>query len=108
MRFPWQKTSYQLVLEFFADSIDDYDRMIECELKLGDLLRRGDVDGHDTGGGVFNFFLITREPVKCFKEALSHLTAMNLLPVSAGYRALEKDDYIRLWPKNDATPFELH
>lgn len=28
-------------------------------------------------------------------------------PCAAGYRDVEKEDYVRLWPKGDSTPFEL-
>ncbi len=99
--------AYQLVVEFAVTGIADIERMFECELKLHEQLRSGEVDGNDIGGDIFNFFIITQEPIKSFEETLLHLAAMNLRPNSAGYRGEDEDEYTRLWPKDDTTPFEL-
>jgi hypothetical protein len=104
MRFS-KKKEYPLVFEFNAE---DFDRMVFCEQKISTILRKGEVDGHDVGGGVFNIFVVTSEPFECFKEIISYLRDMPIAPKAAGYRALNEDRYTRLWPVHDFSPFELH
>jgi hypothetical protein len=49
---------YQLVLQFAAASMEDFDRLAALEEKLiGELEDLATVDGHDFGLGAFNIFL---------------------------------------------------
>jgi hypothetical protein len=108
MKLPWTKPQYQLVLEFFAKDMSDYDRLVALELDLNDKLRTGEIDGHDMGGGVFNLFVITTSPEKSFKEIMEYLASASDVPSASGYRLIEGEAYTRLWTSNDPSPFELH
>jgi hypothetical protein len=59
---------YQLVLQFPAASIEDYDALILLEnavlVRLGDL---GEVDGHDAGMGKMNLFVHTGSPERAYR-----------------------------------------
>lgn len=76
-------------------------------MKLEEELLSGEVDGHDVGGGIVNIFIDTREPKQCFEEAMRIINDMEPKPDAAGYRNFEEEDYVRLWPEDDLTPFEL-
>ena len=48
---------YQLVLQFEANTMDDFDQLVILEDKLIDELGSvATVDGHDFGSGEFNIF----------------------------------------------------
>lgn len=98
---------YQVVLEFHGDDLQNFDRVIALESKLKEELLSGEVDGHDVGGGIVNIFIDTREPKRCFEEAMRIINDMEPKPDAAGYRIFEEEDYERLWPVEDLTPFEL-
>jgi len=98
---------YQLVLEFHGDDLENFDRVIALATKLEEELESGEVDGHDVGGGIVNIFIDTREPRQCFKEAMRIISGLEPKPHAAGYRDYEEEDYVRLWPENDTSPFEL-
>ncbi len=97
---------YQVVLEFLGDDLDNFDRVIALEAKLEEL-ESGEVDGHDVGGGIVNIFIDANEPRQCFTEAMRIIRGLEPQPNAAGYRDYEEEDYIRLWPENDTTSFEL-
>ena len=60
---------YQLVLQWPASSIKDYDAMIEIEDALVEKLSGGnEVDGHDAGSGEMNIFIRTDNPKRAFNE----------------------------------------
>ena len=98
---------FQLVLEFEGDSPDNFDRVLAIQEKLEEWLKSGEVDGNDVGQGIVNIFIITKEPQKCFEEALKLIDESDPSPRAAGYRDLEQDDYIRVWPQEDKTSFKL-
>ena len=102
-----KKPEYQVVLESHGDDPDNFERVIALESKLDEELERGEVDGNDVGQGVVNIFIITEEPKRCFEEAMRIIAGCEPSPRAAGYRNLDGEDYVRLWPKGDATPFEL-
>jgi hypothetical protein len=55
---------YQLVLQFAADSLVDFDRLVALEDRLiEELGQLAMVDGHDFGLGQFNIFVLTDDPV---------------------------------------------
>jgi hypothetical protein len=57
------------------------------------------LDGHDFGSGEFNIFIITDDVHGTFKRAQpivnAHPYARSMTP---GYRDLDADDYLPLWP----------
>ena len=61
---------YQLVLQFAAASMEDFDRLVALEDKLiGELEDLATVDGHDFGLGTFNIFILTDDPAESFAKA---------------------------------------
>ena len=103
----FSKPKYQLVLEFHGDDLENFDRVVALETKLEEELECGEVDGNDVGQGIVNIFIITKEPKQCFEEAMRIIAGDEPAPCAAGYRNLEEEDYVRLWPSGDATPFHL-
>jgi len=102
-----KKPEYQVVLEFHGDDLESFDRVIALQKKLGEELASGEVDGNDVGQGIVNIFLTTREPKRCFDEAMAIIAGTKPAPHAAGYRDFDEEDYVRLWPPGDLTPFEL-
>ena len=98
---------YQVVLEFLGDDPENFKRIQVLEMKLEETLKSGEVDGNDVGQGIVNIFILTREPQRCFEEAMRILGGKEPVPRAAGYRNIKEENYIRLWPKGDQTPFEL-
>jgi len=91
---------YQLVLQWPAPSIKDYDEMIRIEGALIGAL--GDfalVDGHDMGSGERNIFLVTDDPTQAFEKARYVLQSEHALDgLKAAFRVFAEDDYTILWP----------
>lgn len=98
---------YRLVLEFAGDDLETYDRVVALEEKLIDELETDEIDGHDVGVGVVNVFIDTRNPRECFKKAMDIMKSMKEELNAGGFRELDGDDYVRLWPEDDSKPFEL-
>ena len=98
---------YRLVLAFYDHDLENYACVVALETKLEAELLSGEVDGHDVGGGVVNIFIDSREPMRCFEEAMLIINDMEPKLNAAGYRDIEEEDYVRLWPEGDITPFEL-
>ena len=90
----------QLVLQFEANSMDDYDRLVVLENELiGKLKTVATVDGHDFGSGEFNIFVLTDDPPTAFSEAhrvVANHGVQNVM--RAAYRELAAQDYVILWP----------
>jgi len=97
---------YQLVIEFTGDSPENFQRVTDLQEILDENLKSGTVDGNDVGRGIINIFIITEDPLICFGEVIEIISG-RLAPTAAGYRPLESEDYVRLWPTGDKTPFEL-
>jgi hypothetical protein len=93
---------YQLVLQFDAKSLKDYDRLVAFETKLAvELGRLANVDGHDFGQEEFNVFILTDEPKIVFEKAHRFLTTQDIPNyMRAGYREVTGEDYAVLWPPN--------
>jgi hypothetical protein len=93
--------TYELVLQWPASSIDDYDAMIEMEEALIEKLTdHSEVDGHDSGSGEMNIFILTTEPMRAFEEVKSVLCHHDLWPkVRAAYRHPEATEYTVIWPR---------
>ena len=103
----FKKSEYQLVLEFHGDDPENFERVVGLETQLEEALESGQVDGNDVGQGIVNIFIITKDPKTCFEEAMRIIADRGPSPHAAGYRDLDEEDYVRLWPANDRTPFEL-
>ena len=103
----FKKPEYQVVIEFHGDEPENFDRVLALEAKLEQELKTGEVDGNDVGQGIVNIFIITKEPKPCFEEAMRIIAGAEPGPHAAGYRDLDEEDYVRLWPEGDETLFEL-
>jgi hypothetical protein len=92
---------YQLVLQWSGSSLKDYDEMIAMENKLIENLSEGaEVDGHDTGSGEVNLFILTDNPELTFSEVKAILGSSDRwLSVRVAYREVAKSRYTILWPE---------
>lgn len=93
---------YQLVLQFQAQSMMDFDELIVLEdLLIENLPPHSEVDGHDFGSGEFNIYILTDEPTESFRtaeEMIGHYHPQQTL--KAAYRELGQDNFVILWPPN--------
>jgi len=99
---------YQLVLQWPASSIDDYDALIWFEDALIEgLPDDAEVDGHDAGSGQANIFILTNNPHTIFHLARAILEACDgWADARIAFRDLERDEYTVLWPI-DLKKFEV-
>jgi hypothetical protein len=99
---------YQLVLQWPASSIKDYDVLIEIEnVLIKNLTKPVEVDGHDAGTGEVNIFIHTDDPKRTFDEARTFLGSRDFwVDGRAAYREVAKSKYTILWPK-DLTEFTV-
>ena len=58
---------FQIVLQFSEDILS-FDEVIRLEEKLIDILDESQVDGHDKGMGEINYYVLTSDVEKCFKQ----------------------------------------
>jgi hypothetical protein len=93
---------YQLVVQWPASSVDDYDSMIEIEDSLiEELPGDAEVDGHDAGSGQVNIFIWTDRPTKTLEDVKNILKVSDFWTgIRIAYRELERSEYTVLWPKN--------
>ena len=58
----------QLVLQFKADGdLGSFDKLVSFEEALSSVLgQMADVDGHDSGSGEMNIFILTDHPIATF------------------------------------------
>jgi hypothetical protein len=91
---------YQLVLQFEANTMADFDQLVTLEDKLIEELGSvATIDGHDFGSGEFNIFVLTDDPPTTFSAAHRVVTSRGVQHVMrAAYRELAADDYVVLWP----------
>jgi hypothetical protein len=90
---------YQLVLQW-SSAIRTFDEILAAEDALtndmGDLAL---VDGHDTGSGELNIFLLTDNPELTFEEAKRILTRKDLVAgLRAAFRERTGQHYQIIWP----------
>lgn len=99
---------YQLVLQWPASSINDYDAMIEVEDALIEKLSEAnDVDGHDAGSSEVNIFIRTDDPKRAFNEVKAILGSRDFwVDARVAYREVVGSEYTILWPK-DLTEFKV-
>ena len=99
---------YQLVLQFAAHDLSDYDQMIALEDALiTSLGSSAIVDGHDFGSGEMNIFVHTNSPSDAFNLCLAGASASGLLLLAAAFRPLGGDEFTRLWPLGSEQPFRV-
>ena len=49
-----------------------------------------EVDERDVGGGIVNIFIDTKEPKRCFEEAMQIINDMESKPAAAGVATLKR------------------
>jgi hypothetical protein len=92
---------YQLVLQFAADSTEDFDRLIALEDRLIEELDVATVDGHDFGSGEFNIFVLTDDPATVFGKAHGIVINQGVPNVMrSAYREMDREEYVILWPSS--------
>jgi hypothetical protein len=88
---------YQLVLQFRALSISDFDRLVAFEevprVAMEDSV---EIDGHDFGQDEFNIFIHTDEPTETFERILK--LANGEYEMRAAFRDFAEEEYRILWP----------
>ena len=100
---------YQLVFQFPGDSLADYDAMIALEDQfIAALGRSARVDGHDSGLGESNIFVLTDHPTSTFEQTRPSLERAGCLDsVRVAYRDLAGEDYTVLWPEGSTEEFAV-
>ena len=94
------KYGQQLVLQFPANDIKDYDALLEIENRIiATLGNVGEVDGHDMGSGEMNIFVHTDFPKLAFERIKSTLGTDSSFEFKAAYRDIGKDDFTILHPQ---------
>jgi hypothetical protein len=97
------KMEYELVLQFACSSDADFDSVIETEDQLVSALgESGVVDGHDSGSGQANIFILTSAPIITFSQVRGLLQSKGLLKgkFKAAYRSVTGSQYTVLWPES--------
>lgn len=89
------KMDYQLVLQFACSSTADFDAVIEIEDQLISVLGESAVvDGHDSGAGQANIFILTSAPAITFTQVKGLLQGQ----FRAAYRPAMSNHWTVLWP----------
>jgi len=97
---------FQLVLQFAPWDSAHFEDLIALEEKLiAAVGSRATVDGHDAGSGEANIFLLTEHPTEILRDCIPVVQRSALRVFAAGYRNLDADDYQRVWPQGDHSPF---
>jgi hypothetical protein len=72
------------------------------------LARKAQVDGHDMGSEEANIFMHTLDAQMTFSDSFPFVERSGLVPrLTAAYREVTGDKYIRLWPKEDGAAFSI-
>ena len=92
---------YQLVLQWPADSIEDYDALVAIENEFTESLSADHhVDGHDAGSDEANIFITTNSPEDAFEEVREICDGSELKRgMRVAYREVSGDEYTILWPR---------
>ena len=99
---------HQLVLQFAANSLREYDDLIALEQQLVEVLGESEVDGHDMGSDEANIFILTSDAQKTFRQIAPTLERTgHIAAVTAAYRRTDADEYNVLWPENSLRPFSV-
>ena len=99
---------FQVVLQWPASSMNDYDGIVAVEDLLIEKLTEGsEVDGHDFGSDKANIFVHTNDPHRAFEEIRAILKGHRLWPdVRIACRQIDGTEYSLLWPPG-ATTFNV-
>ena len=92
---------YQLILQFQAESVQEFDELVVLEDLLVKKLPLGSVvDGHDFGTDEFNIFILTDQPEQTFQavEQTIQLFRPPHQSLRAAYRELVRNNFVILWP----------
>jgi len=97
MKFRYKQ---ELVLQLPANSVKDYDILIELENNIAAGLKNlGEVDGHDFGMGEMNIFVHTDYPKLAFEKIRSLIGTKDFMPdLKPAFRDIGKDDFTILFP----------
>ena len=100
---------YQLVVQFPAKNIADFDALVSLENELvSELGNSAKVDGHDFGSGEANIFILTSDPELTFWKIRQVLKREGRLEkVTAAYRPVTGGNYKVVWPKDSQMPFSI-
>lgn len=92
---------YQLVLQWPAASIKDYETLVEVEEVLVEKLNDGsDVDGHDAGSGEMNIFIHTDDPEVTFSAVKRAIGTRDFwVNARVAYRECAGNTFTVIWPK---------
>ena len=87
-------------MQFSADSLKDYDAMIELENNIiSGLGNLGEVDGHDMGAGEMNIFVRTNHPKLAFEKIKEIPEIVEFMPdLKAAYRDVGTDIFTIVYP----------
>jgi len=97
---------FQLVLQFTPST--DFDELVRLEDQVIAILGAAAVDGHDMGSNEANIFVFTEDPAAALRACIPAITEAGVLwKLSAGYRALNGEEYLRIWPADDKSPFSV-
>ena len=90
----------QLVLQFTAEGVTDFDELIAVEERLIEQLNDlAFVDGHDFGESEFNLFVLTNNPVAAFEKAERLIQDECVQStMRAAFRERNSEKYVILWP----------
>jgi hypothetical protein len=99
---------FQVVLQWPADSLCDFEEMVGLEnLLIARLSRRSEVDGHNFGSGETNIFILTDDALQAFQEIENILSGHDLWPEATGaYRHIDGVGYRVLRPPG-STNFDV-
>ena len=102
---------HQLVLQFspLGSNEEDFDKLIALEDQLIETLAgHAEVDGHDVGSNEGNVFVFSHNAEETFVKCFPVVERSGLLPLlAAGYRDVDGEDYMRIWPQGDTSRFSL-
>jgi hypothetical protein len=100
--------THVLVIQFPQSAFPEFDDLVHYEDTLIELLGGAhDVDGHDSGSGEVNFFVLTNEPgaaMTAMRDA-RHGFLLSHPQVRLAARLVDGEDYEPLWPVGDKREF---
>jgi hypothetical protein len=99
---------FQLVLQWRASSLSDFDEIVNIEdLLIAKLKGQSEVDGHDFGSGEANSFIYTDDPHRTLNQIRSILADHQFWPSTViAFRETQGTDYTFLWPEG-TTEFKV-
>jgi hypothetical protein len=99
-----------LVIQFPQSAFPEFDELVRYEEALVEVLGDPhDVDGHDSGSGEVNFFVLTDDPSAAM-AAMRDASGGSLLShpqVRLAARLVGGEDYKPLWPVGDERKFQI-